>query len=282
VTLAGLGYALLAVVMFLLPFAINRFAGKGKHMVFDWDKTRDPAHLAALQEHEAAARAALPGPDYLWWLGWFHGLGSPRTYLEVGVRNGASLRLAQGSTHAIGIDPAFNIACALDAPTRLYRETSDEFFGTRDVREVLTNGWIDMAFVDGMHLFENALADLLHIEHLADDGAVVLLHDVLPTSHATTSRERSTIFWAGDVWKVPFILREHRPDLRVLVIPCYPSGLAVVTRLKRQQRAPMVDWPAVRNVWERRASRGNARDWLQEAGMLVDNDPDAVRDALTA
>ncbi|HEX7670852.1 MAG TPA: hypothetical protein VF395_14755, partial [Polyangiaceae bacterium] len=44
-------------------------------------------------------------------------------------------------------------------------------------------------------------------------------------------RERASVFWVGDVWKVLEILLDHRPDLRITVVPTAPSGLVVVRGL---------------------------------------------------
>ena len=108
---------------------------------------------------------------------------------------------------------------------------SDAFFASADAGARLGGAPVALAFVDGLHLFEQALRDFLHVERHAARGSVVLFHDCLPLDRATSARERRTGFWSGDVWKLLPILREHRPDLDAFVIPAYPTGLGVVTRL---------------------------------------------------
>ena len=88
---------------------------------------------------------------------------------------------------------------------------------------------LDLAFVDGLHLFEVALADLLSIEQLAHSETVVLIHDVLPISARTSTRQRTTAVWSGDVWKMVVLLRRHRPDLMVTTLDVGPTGMAIIT-----------------------------------------------------
>jgi hypothetical protein len=38
-------------------------------------------------------------------------------------------------------------------------------------------------------------------------------------------------FWTGDVWKIVPCLNTLRPDLSINVVPCFPSGLAFVSKL---------------------------------------------------
>jgi hypothetical protein len=189
----------------------------------------DPDCLAA---HVCMARAKLPGDDYLVWLARFHAALAPATYLEIGVDAGRTLSLARPPTVAIGVDPALSATPPpFAAKTRTFAMESDAFFASPDVSARLGRAPVALAFVDGLHLFEQALRDFLHVERHAARGSVVLFHDCLPLDRATSARERRTGFWSGDVWKLLPILREHRPDLDAFVIPAYPTGLGVVTRL---------------------------------------------------
>jgi hypothetical protein len=188
----------------------------------------DPDCLAA---HVCMAHATLPGDDYLAWLSRFHAELSPRTYLEIGVDAGRTLSLARPPTLAVGVDPTAIAPRAFAARTRTFAMESDAFFASPDARALFAADRIALAFIDGLHLFEQALKDFLHVERLAARGTVVLFHDCLPLDRATSSRARTTGFWTGDVWKIVPILARHRPDLDVFVIPAYPTGLGVVARL---------------------------------------------------
>jgi hypothetical protein len=183
-----------------------------------------------LAAHVCMAHATLPGDDFLTYLRRFHETLRPRTYLEIGVDAGRTLSLARPPTIAVGVDPTAPQGGSFAATTRLFALESDAFFATQNVAAALGHPVIDFAFVDGLHLFEQALRDFMHVEQHAARDSVVLFHDCLPLDAATSSRERRTGFWTGDVWKLVPILTRLRPDLTVFVIPAYPTGLALVTR----------------------------------------------------
>jgi Methyltransferase domain len=174
-----------------------------------------------------------PGPTYRDVLARLHERLRPRNYFEIGVETGATLAFAKSSTRVVGVDPdASKLRRELLPPqARVFHETSDEFFSKTPRAEVLEHGWIDLAFVDGMHLFEYALRDFVNVEAWCAPGSTVVLHDCVPLLPIFASRERHTKFWVGDVWKVVSILRERRPELRIKIIATAPSGLCVVRGL---------------------------------------------------
>ena len=155
----------------------------------------------------------------------------PRTYVEIGVRFGTSMQLALPGTMTVGIDPAAEIRYPVPRHTRIFATTSDDFFATHDLRRELGDQPVDMAFIDGMHLFEFALRDFVNIERAAAPGSAILVHDCYPIDAATAARERSTKLWSGDIWKLTLALRERRPDLSVVTIDAAPTGLALITNL---------------------------------------------------
>ena len=174
-----------------------------------------------------------PGPTYRDVLQRLHELRKPRHYLEIGVETGATLALAKGSQRAIGIDPdGVKLRPDLVPPqARVYQETSDAFFGRISRQQAFGDRGVDMAFIDGMHLFEYALRDFINVESWSEPDGVIVLHDCVPLLPLTASRERRSKFWVGDVWKLVSILREYRPELRVRIIATAPSGLCVVRGL---------------------------------------------------
>ncbi|MGB3148085.1 MAG: glycosyltransferase, partial [Paracoccaceae bacterium] len=93
---------------------------------------------------------------------------------------------------------------------------------------------IDLAFLDGMHLFEYLLRDFINTErHMAPDG-LVTLHDCVPFNRVMAERDwdrAKTRSWTGDVWKLVPILRAYRPDLTVEVLDLAPTGLVTVRNL---------------------------------------------------
>jgi tetratricopeptide (TPR) repeat protein len=184
-----------------------------------------------LQAHMLLVEALLPGEHYHGVLRRLHERLKPRVYVEIGVETGASLALAQPPTVALGIDPAPRIGCDFTADTQLFRMTSEAFFAGHDISALTGCPGIDLAFIDGLHTFDQALRDFVDIERLALPGSVVLVHDCMPLSAPTATREQHTRFWSGDTWKLVPLLKRHRPDLTVRTIACPPTGLAVITGL---------------------------------------------------
>ncbi|MBM3485858.1 MAG: tetratricopeptide repeat protein [Alphaproteobacteria bacterium] len=181
--------------------------------------------------HRMLAKIGMPGDDYLAVLGRFHAHLAPATYVEIGIATGRSLVQARPPTRAIGIAPDPKLAEALSAETRIFAEPSDRFFATHDLASVFDGRPVELAFIDGLHTFDQALRDFLNVERWSRPETVVVFHDCLPLDAHTAARERRSTFWTGDTWKVIPLLREHRPDLAVFTIPAEPSGLGVVTTL---------------------------------------------------
>lgn len=180
-------------------------------------------------------RAEIQGEHYAQLLERIHRYLSPRTYLEIGTDKGNSLLLADPGTRAIGIDPEPKIAVDLGPNASVYAETSDEFFAGRDARELL-GGPIELAFIDGMHLFEFALRDFINMERFCAPGSTILVHDVWPRDRETAERERKMAFWSGDVWRLIPCLKKYRPELSISTVGAPPTGLAVIRNLDPASR----------------------------------------------
>jgi tetratricopeptide (TPR) repeat protein len=207
-----------------------------------------------------------------------------RTYLEIGVDKGhtfVNTRVAR----KIGVDPVptspvidqllniFNIdyfsvrtaddsrssELKLSATTgqsiaqlaagesaELFFMTSDAFFKDR-AGALFQPQKIDVAFVDGLHTYEQTYQDVLNVlGHLSDNG-VILLHDCNPPTRtsaiaAESWEEAEKInppgwdgMWCGDVWKSIVHLRAVRNDLNIFVLDC-DFGIGVVTKRKAAQQ----------------------------------------------
>ncbi len=174
------------------------------------------------------SQLALPGEDYFRVLGRIHRYLEPRSYLEIGVSRGDSLRLVQPGTQVLGIDPQPNLARPPPPNVRIYRETSDDFFAKFDARAELGGIPVELAFIDGLHRFEYALRDFLNVERACSPSSVILIHDCYPLDERTAQREQVTGFWSGDVWRLQLLLRTCRPDLTVRTIATPPTGLGIV------------------------------------------------------
>jgi hypothetical protein len=155
-----------------------------------------------------------------------HGILNPRTYLEIGVREGASLSLSRVSS--IAVDPMFTVTEEINCDVRLVRSTSDAFFAQPAPIAHFGGMPIELAFIDGMHLLEYALRDFINVERHAHWSSVVILDDMLPRNVDEAARERRTTYWAGDVYKMIPILHRYRPELLVLPLNTEPTGVLLI------------------------------------------------------
>jgi len=179
----------------------------------------------------------------------------PKTYLEIGTLNGDTLGLA--SCHSIAVDPTFQLSkpSVGDKPAlHMFQMSSDSFFASYDPVALL-GGPIDLAFLDGMHLFEFLLRDFMHTERACHAGSVVVLHDCVPLDafmatrsvddQETRSLSRHPLWWTGDVWKLVPILRHYRRDLTVTLFDSPPTGLVLVTGLDPTNRVLSEHYAAI-------------------------------------
>jgi hypothetical protein len=187
-----------------------------------------------LKVHLQRASDALPGPNYYTVLGWIHEILRPANYVEIGTRRGDSLRAALPDTTCIAVDPMPALEGPLPPRTRVLPITSDTFFRSYDLSRLLGALHFSLAFIDGLHLFEQALLDFIHLEKHASRKSVVMLHDCLPLDRLTSERIRTTHFYSGDIWKLPMCLTVHRPDVHMVTIRTAPTGLCLVGRMDRK------------------------------------------------
>jgi hypothetical protein len=199
-----------------------------------------PAHTPSMQIAPTSVEL-LGGPPHVQILGALHVNLQPRTYLEIGVEHGETLRMAR--CPSIAIDPAMQVdqtAIGEKPACMLFRLPSDRFFAQYNP-EALLGDKIDLAFLDGLHLFEFLLRDFINTEKHCRKNSVIVLHDCVPTdlhlarrhrqdeSLAATSRIPGG--WCGDVWKTVLILRRYRPDLRIYTFDSQLTGVVMVTNL---------------------------------------------------
>jgi hypothetical protein len=166
---------------------------------------------------------------YLDFLRELHKTLEPRRYLEIGVRWGRSL--SQSRCPSVGIDPAFTIDCELNAEVHLFRTTSDEYFSRPDPLAPVGGQPFDLAFIDGMHLFEFALRDFIYAERHASTTGVIIFDDVLPRTTVEAARDRLTSSWTGDIYPILPMLAKYRPEVLSVAVDTRPTGLLMVMGL---------------------------------------------------
>jgi len=165
-----------------------------------------------------------------------HAILKPERYLEIGVRKGASLALAQCASIAIDPDPHPDLEHAENV--RFYRCTSDDFFFFHAAEAV--DSPIDLAFIDGMHLAEYVYRDFINVERVMSKSGVIVIDDVFPNHPLQGSRERNSKVWSGDVWRFVELLQQKRPDLKLTWLDTAPTGLLMISNLA----------PTSRTLWD--------------------------------
>lgn len=154
---------------------------------------------------------------------------NPTLYLEIGVRNGQSLK--RSTCESIGVDPLPSDTLKLTSNQTIVPVRSDDFFEFHS-KSLLKDRKVDLAFIDGMHLFEFALRDFINIEKFASNKTIIVIDDIYPSHPIQAQRDRQSQVWTGDIWKLKHCLEKHRPDLNIVSLDTAPTGLLVISGLK--------------------------------------------------
>jgi hypothetical protein len=182
----------------------------------------------------------LPGVHYLEFMRAFDANLRPRSYFEIGSDAGESLMCF--ACDSVAVDPAFRLELNIIKARKrafFFQMTSDEFFRTTDLRAFLPGG-PDTVFLDGLHRFEFLVRDFMNTEKTCHSRSVIFLHDCLPTNDRMAERVPRKVededistrgSWSGDVWRIIPALRQYRPDLRIHLLDCPPTGLVACTNL---------------------------------------------------
>ena len=120
--------------------------------------------------------------------------------------------------------------------------TSDDYFAS-----IGPSTCFDLAFIDGLHTYEQAYRDVIHrLDHL-DDG-VLLIDDTVPDDEITANPDqleaaalrgkRSTewLRWHGDVWKVVAAIDRLHPELALATITTGENAQTIVWRTTSDRR----------------------------------------------
>jgi hypothetical protein len=233
---------------------------------------------------EAPARKTLRGPPYREFVRLVTQVKRANSYLEIGVHNGSSI--AGVSCASIGVDPKFvfdRSPMGQKPSLHLYQMTSDDYFDAHDPRDIF-GGPVDVAFLDGLHLFEFLLRDFINAERVCAPGSIILMDDCLPINaemaerdHRPELRQDKPLagWWAGDCWKVVEILRDYRPDLVLTPVDVAPTGSIAVTNLDPGSDRLKTAYDEIVGRWqddELTAERLD-RHWAANAPVPV---PDAI------
>lgn len=176
------------------------------------------------------------------------------TYVEIGVRDGDSMREVKAARR-IGVDPARSARLVTLGNVDFFEKTSDAFF-SEDAPALFAATGIDVALIDGLHEFRQALRDLLNLERHMNPGGVIVLDDLNPLMERFSSDRPTGGHWNGDVWKIAAFLHGERPDLFLRTVAA-DQGIGIVTGFTG--RRP--EWPSSDTIKRYKALR---YDYLSE------------------
>jgi hypothetical protein len=144
------------------------------------------------------------------------------SYLEIGVNRGVTFHGVRAA-NKVAVDPEFlfNIEEAkVNNPGCTYcSATSDDYFLKHYTGEVF-----DVAYLDGLHTFEQTLRDLMNVVGVMNPKGIIVIDDVHPTSYAaslrsldkfgplkTLTNDLADMSWMGDVYKLVWFIDSFMP-----------------------------------------------------------------------
>ncbi len=130
-----------------------------------------------------------------------------RKYLEIGDRCLSTFKKIKCEDKD-GVDPNPKGPCK-------HTMTSDDFFKNKWQDEIY-----DIIFIDGLHLYKQALRDIENSLKCLSSNGTIIVHDCNPQSREaqTGDIESRPDKWNGDVWKAFAFLRMTRKDLSMYVV----------------------------------------------------------------
>ncbi|WP_420422344.1 class I SAM-dependent methyltransferase [Simkania sp.] len=153
-----------------------------------------------------------------------------QSYLEIGVASGDNFNHIQ-IARKDGVDPHGKPAN--------YHMTSDEFFARYSNK-------YDIVFIDGLHLCDQVIRDVVNSLASLNEGGMIVMHDCLPVTFENQVPYVIQGAWNGDVWKAAAHIRMHMPDVYFCVLDM-DWGCGIVNPSFGQETYPYVpfndlDW----------------------------------------
>jgi hypothetical protein len=130
-----------------------------------------------------------------------------KSYLEIGVQFGQTFSQIK-CDKKIGIDPSV----AKNLQGQVFPLTSDDFF-----KQNLDT--FDIIFIDGLHLCEQTVLDIVNSWNVLNPKGFIVMHDCLPTCWEMCQRHTIIPEWTGDVWKAVVWFRREYPMVESCVLP---------------------------------------------------------------
>ena len=194
-------------------------------------------------------------------------------YFEIGTRTGVSLALS--NSPSVSIDPFFQLNTNPVGNKDLclmFQETSDSFFENR--LSLLSDIKCQLAFIDGMHLFEYALRDFINLAKISSEKSLFLFHDTIPWTFEMTTRNYKDLprgaAWTGDVWKLAHIFIDAGMKDNVKLLTSAPSGLlAVLSPDKKSVSMLENNYDRICSEWLEVNLSGDTIERFYETGLFA-------------
>lgn len=167
------------------------------------------------------------------------------TYIEIGVEFGtvfSKIRIKR----KIAVDPKIKISWKkklIDSlklnDVKYFEEISDKFFSQHS--DLFKKRKIDVAFVDGLHTYQQTLKDIENCLKFLNEKGIVIVHDCNPTNEFSAASDREIAKkagqkkWNGDVWKAILYLRSTRQDLEIFTLDC-DYGLGIIKKMPTKEK----------------------------------------------
>ena len=170
------------------------------------------------------------------------------SYLEIGVDYGQTFG-ALSAAHKTAVDPDFKfLPPDTTTDVEFHRVTSDEYFA----RFCPAGRRFDVVYIDGLHIFEQVLRDLLNAALRLTAGGVIIIDDILPASYQSAMPQINEAFqvrdqlaldhpslkndntWMGDVYKLAFFIETFMQQLSYATV--------------QENHGQLIVWQSVRPV----------------------------------
>jgi hypothetical protein len=170
-----------------------------------------------------------------------------RSYLEIGVKWGATFNNLD-ILEKDAVDPKFLFDTKQfeTENIRFFQMTSDNFF-----INFHKNKKYDLAFIDGLHTFEQTFRDFCSFTSAAHDDSVCLIDDVYPSDiysahpdqkkayHFRNVSNIKSMDWHGDVYKIVFAIHDFFPNISYRTIKTNENPQLVLWKRPRRNFSPL-------------------------------------------
>jgi hypothetical protein len=200
----------------------DKFYRKVAQLIVSGNFATEVGNLRRGGDARALYQRSLPKP----WLDWSQrrintlaaSLDAKR-YLEIGIYRGNTIERIN-VRERVGVDPVPRIDVSKLPPgCTFFAMTSDAYFASLDPQATF-----DVAFIDGLHTFEQTKTDLFNTLRHVPTGPI-LLDDTVPEDEAAALPELAAAIaqrrqsgskntsWMGDVWKLVMYIDRYLPQL---------------------------------------------------------------------